>query len=264
MGIHRKLLPTLMAVVALLVIPLTWSDANAAGRTTIRISAAISLKDALEAVKKIYVQREPGIDLQFNLASSGLLQRQIEEGAPVDLFISAGKKQMDELASKGLVIPGSRVDLLGNELVLIVAKEKHGQIRGFADLAKGANSFSIGQPETVPAGKYAMETLINLGLWSSLTSRIVFANDVRQVMTYVDSGNVDAGLVYRSDAVALRGAAIVAVAPAGSHSPIVYPMAAIKGGKNLAATKKFMDFLRTSQAARIFAGYRFIPLAVKR
>ena len=152
-------------------------------------------------------------DFSSILASSGLLQKQIEEGAPVDLFISAGKSQMDELAAKGMLIPQTRSDLLGGELVLIVAREKQALIKGFADLSKGAFSFSIGQPETVPVGKYAKETLQSMKLWDKLANRIVFAKDTRQVLTYVDSGNVDAGLVYRSDAVALQGAVVAAVAP---------------------------------------------------
>ena len=192
-----------------------------------------------------------------------MLQKQIEEGAPVDLFISAGKSQMDALAMKGLLIPQTRSDLLGGELVLIVAREKRALIKGFADLSRGASSFSIGQPETVPVGKYAKETLQSMKLWEKLANRIVFAKDTRQVLTYVDSGNVDAGLVYRSDAVALQGAVIVAVAPKNSHSPIVYPMAAIIPGKNLEATRKFMDFLKSPEAARIFTKYSFVPLQKK-
>ena len=250
----------IFVIVALLIIPLTGGVTEAGEKRIIRISAAVSLTDALTAIKELYSRKEPGADLEFNLASSGLLQKQIEEGAPVDLFISAGKKQMDELAGKGLLVPQTRSDLLGNELVLIVANEKQSRIKSFADLAKEAASFTIGQPETVPAGKYGKETLMNLKLWGKLANHIVYAKDVRQVLTYVDSGNVDAGLVYRSDAVALRGAVIVGVAPKGSHSPIVYPMAAIVQGKNLEATKRFMAFLKTPEASRIFARFRLIPL----
>jgi molybdate transport system substrate-binding protein len=208
----------------------------------------------------MYGKKEPEVELQFNLGSSGMLQKQIEEGAPVDLFISAGKKQMDELAAKGLIIPETRSDLLGNELVLIVTKEKTNVIKTFADLADKANSISIGQPESVPAGKYGKETLTSLKLWDKVEKKIVFAKDVRQVLAYVDSGNVDAGLVYRSDTVALKSAHMAAVAPKGSHSPIVYPMAAVKSSKNLEVTKKFMDFLKTPEPAKVFANYKFIPL----
>jgi len=246
-----------------MVISLPCDRVEAGDRKTVGVSAAISLKDSLNELKKLYERKEPGVELEFNLGSSGQLQKQIEEGAPVDLFISAGKKQMDELAAKGMIVPGTRVDLLGNELVLIVAKEKQREIKGFADLSRKGVTFSIGQPETVPAGKYALETLTSLKLWERISGRVVYAKDVRQVLAYVDSGNVDAGLVYRSDAVALKGSVIAAVAPRGSHSPIVYPAAIVKGAKNMKAAEKFLAFLKTPDASAVFARFRFVPLAGK-
>jgi len=260
MSRYWKTARVFVIVLILFLIPLAGGSASAGEKITIRVSAAVSLKDALGAIKQVYTGKVSGVDLQFNLASSGLLQKQIEEGAPVDLFISAGKKQMDDLAIKRLLVPQTRSDLLGGELVLIVTREKQSLIKGFADLSRGAFSFTIGQPETAPVGKYAKETLLSLKLWDKLANRIVFAKDARQALTYVDSGNVDAGLVYRSDTLALRGGVTAAVAPKASHSPIVYPMAAIVPGKNLAATKRFMTFLKTPEAAGIFARYGFIPL----
>ena len=114
---------------------------------------------------------------------------------------------------QGLLIPGTRTNLLGNTLVLIVSKEKKSQIKSFADLVGKAQSLSIGQPETVPAGKYAKETLTNLHLWEKLEKRTMFAKDVRQVLAYVESGNVDAGLVYQTDTIALKSGAVVTAAP---------------------------------------------------
>jgi molybdate transport system substrate-binding protein len=237
--------------------------AHAAGKNMIQVSAAISLKDALAVLKEIYEKKKPDVAIRFNLASSGMLQKQIEEGAPVDLFISAGKKQMDELAAKKLIVPETRSDLLGNELVLIISKEKKGAIKSFADLADKAQSISIGQPETVPAGKYGKETLSNLKLWAAVEKKIMFAKDVRQVLSYVDSGNVDAGLVYQSDTLAMKSGVVAAMAPKGSHSPILYPMALIKDGKNKAAAGKFMEFLKSAEAAKVFAKYKFIPVTGK-
>jgi molybdate transport system substrate-binding protein len=259
-----KVLAIACTVSALLFVMSSGKSAVAAEKTTIKVSAAMSLKDTLNALKEIYAKKEPNVELQFNFAASGILQKQIEEGGPADLFISAGKKQMDDLAAKRLIIPETRVDLLGNELVLVVAKEKKGKIKNFSDLVKEAKSISIGQPESVPAGKYAKETLVSMKLWDALKKRMIFAKDVRQVLAYVDSGNVDAGLVYRTDIIQAKNAVLVATAPKGSHSPIVYPMAAIKSGKNLEATKKFMAFLQTREAARVFAKYKFIHLAVKK
>lgn len=232
----------------------------AADKTLIRISAAMSLKNALSDLKTRYEQMDPNVELEINYASSGLLQKQIEQGAPVDIYLSAGKKQMDELEAKGFLLPGTRSNLLGNALVLIVSKEKKSQIKSFADLIDKAQSISIGQPETVPAGKYAKETLTSLKLWEKLEKRIMFAKDVRQVLAYVESGNVDAGMVYQTDTVVLKSGAVVAAAPAGSHSPIVYPMAIIKDTKNRAEAEKFMTFLKTAAAAKVFEKYKFIPL----
>ncbi len=236
-------------------------NANAADKTVIRVSAAVSLKNVLSALKQSYEKSTPNVELVINYGSSGLLQKQIVEGAPVDIFLSAGKKQMDELEEKGLLLSGTRTNLLGNELVLIVSKEKKSQIISFADLAIKAQSLSIGQPETVPAGKYAKETLTNLKLWDQLKQRTMFAKDVRQVLAYVESGNVDAGLVYQTDTVALKSGSVVSAAPAGSHTAIVFPVAILKEAKNRAAAEKFMIYLKSATAAKVFEKYKFIPLA---
>ncbi|MHC1696557.1 MAG: molybdate ABC transporter substrate-binding protein [Geobacteraceae bacterium] len=251
---------TLFAAAALLFGSFLPVTASAADKTSIRISAAVSLKNALTALKESYEKNTPNVELVINYGSSGLLQKQIEEGAPVDIFLSAGKKQMDELEGKGLLIPGTRKNLLGNELVLLVSKEKKSQIKSFADLPGKAHSLSIGQPETVPAGKYAKETLTNLKLWEKLEKRTMFAKDVRQVLAYVESGNVDAGLVYQTDTVALKSSVVVAAAPTGSHSAIVYPLALLKDSKNRAAAEKLLTYLKSAAAAKVFAQFKFIPL----
>jgi molybdate transport system substrate-binding protein len=235
-------------------------QAIAGEKSVIHVQAGHGLMDALNTLKKIYAEQEPGVELQINFAAAGILQRQIEEGAPADLFLAPGKKQIDELAAKGLIIPKTRVELLGTELVLVVAREKKDTIKSFADLVQGAKSISIGVPETVPAGKYAQEALTNLKLWDKLEKRFIYGKSVRQVLAYVDSGDVDAGLVYSSDTVVMKDGFVAATAPKGSHSPIVFTMAALKGGKNQAATRKFMDFLKSPEASAIFLKNRFIPL----
>lgn len=258
------LLVSLFAAGVILFGPAVQGSAWAADKVSLRVSAAISMKDAISALRDQYTRKNPTVEVLLNFGSSGLLQKQIEEGAPVDLFVSAGKKQMDALAAKGLIVPETRSDLLGNEIVLVVAKEKKGVISSFDDLAGKAKSVSIGQPETVPAGKYGKETLTSLKLWDKVKDRIMFAKDVRQVLAYVDSGNVDAGLVYVTDTVAMKSGSVAATAPKGSHSPILYPMAIIKDGKNRDAARKFMEFLKSAEAAKIFASYKFIPLAGKK
>lgn len=258
------ILSTVFAVWTFLVFGLSPSAAHAAEKDVVRVSAAISLKDALETLKKMYVAKNPNTEIVYNFGSSGLLQKQIEEGAPVDLFISAGKKQMDELAAEGLIVPSTRSNLVSNVMVLIVSREKKDTIRSFGDLPAKAQSFSIGEPDTVPAGKYGKQTLESMKLWDKMEKRIVFANNVRQVMAYVDSGNVDAGLVYKSDTVAMKSGVVAAEAPAQSHAPIEYPMARVKSSKNPAAVDKFVQFLKTQSASQVFARFMFIPLQGKR
>jgi len=223
------------------------------------IAAAASLQDAAGELKTIYEQQQAGVKITYNFASSGTLQKQIEEGAPADLFISAGKSQMDALAEKGLIVDASRRDLLGNELVLITGKD--GSLSGFEGLTDaGVAKIAVGTPETVPAGKYAQEALTHLGLWDKIESKLVLAKDVRQVLTYVETSNADAGLVYRSDTMGSDRIKIVAAAPADSHKPIVYPMAVIKGSKYQKEAEDFAGFLQGAEAARVFEKYGFKPL----
>jgi molybdate transport system substrate-binding protein len=220
------------------------------------ISAAASLQDAAGELKTLYESKNQGVTITFNLAASGTLQKQIEEGAPADLFISAGKSQMDALSQKGLIIEESRKNLLGNELVLIAGKES--KLAGFNDLtSESIKKISIGTPETVPAGQYAKETLTALKLWDQLQPKIVLAKDVRQVLTYVETGNVDAGLVYRTDAATSTAVKIVAAAPADSNKPIVYPMAVIKSTKYQKQTEEFAKFLQSDDAVKVFEKYGF-------
>jgi len=238
--------------------------AGAADKTVVQVLAGAGLKDALYAVKEAYANKAPEVEIRFSLAAAGILQKQVEEGVPADLFFTPGKSQMDDLQRKGLIIPKTRIDLLGNEIVLVVATEKKGAIKSFGDLSDKAQSVSIGLPEIVPAGKYARETLKSLGLWDKIEKRILYAKDVRTVLAYVDSGNVDAGLVYRSDTAAMKSGTLVAVAPKGSHSPIRFSMAVLKSSRQPEETRKFMEFLKTAEAADIFARYRFTPLFGKR
>ena len=161
----------------------------------INVSAAASLTDALTEIQKEYSKNNPNT-IQFNFGASGALQKQIEEGAPCDLFLSAAKNNMDALEQEGMLLPDSRKDLLGNKLTLIAASEKAGQIKGLDDLSSAsAESIAIGTPESVPAGKYAQQALQKAGLWDAVEKKLVYAKDVRQVLEYVDTGNVDCGIV---------------------------------------------------------------------
>ncbi|OPX83476.1 MAG: Molybdate-binding periplasmic protein precursor [Pelotomaculum sp. PtaB.Bin104] len=223
------------------------------------VSAAASLKDAMEELKNVYATRHPNVNISYNFAASGTLQKQIEEGAPVDIFISAGESQMSNLDQKGLIIHNSIKDLLGNELVLITPKDS--SLSSIEGLAGGSVArISIGIPETVPAGEYARETLTNFNLWDKLQAKIVLAKDVRQVLTYVETSNVDAGFVYRSDAIAGKDIKIVAAVPSGFHTPIVYPVAILNSSKHQKEAEEFVNFLQSEEAFPVFEKYCLKPL----
>ncbi|WP_413167082.1 molybdate ABC transporter substrate-binding protein [Capilliphycus salinus ALCB114379] len=235
----------------------TASPVSSTQQTELTVSAAASLTDAMNAIQPIYEQENPQVKLTYNLASSGSLQQQIEQGAPVDVFISAAPKQMNALEEKQLLLSGTRQDLLKNDMVLIVPKGEN-TVKTFEDLTtEQVEKIAVGEPESVPAGKYAQEVLTSLNLLETLQPKEVYAKDVRQVLTYVESGNVDAGIVYSSDAKISDQVEIVATAPAESHSPIIYPVAVIQSSKNPEVSKDFIQFLSGEQAKAVFEQYGF-------
>lgn len=230
---------------------------SAAPSTTLTISAAASLKDAMEEIKPLYSQQKPNVGLTYNYGASGSLQRQIEQGAPVDIFISAATKQMDALQQKGLLLDGTRKNLLKNQVVLI-EPEKATAISDFKDLSNNSvKKIALGEPKSVPAGQYAQQVLTSLKISDQVKSKVVYANDVRQVLNYVETGNADAGIVYLSDAKSSNKVKIVATAPENSHSPVVYPSAVLKSSKNLDAAKDFVQFLFGNQAKSVFEKWGF-------
>jgi molybdate transport system substrate-binding protein len=221
------------------------------------ISAAASLKDAMEVIQSTYQEEHPEVTLKFNLGGSGSLQQQISQGAPVDLFFSAAEDKFDILVEDDSIAKEDRVDLLGNSLVLVVPKENQ-LIKGFEDLAKAEiDKISIGTPETVPAGKYAKESLEKTDLWKDVESKVVYAKDVRQVLSYVETGNVAAGIVYKTDALVSNKVNIVATADPGTHTPIIYPMGIIKDSKNYEEAKDFYSYLQNNDALKVFEEYGF-------
>lgn len=222
----------------------------------ITISAAASLQKMLTQVQTKF-EKEKGIKLTFNFGSSGALQKQIEQGAPVDVFISAGKSQMDALESKDLIEKDSRKNLLGNKLLLIVSNEYKSKIKTVSDLVGMNVKISLGEPKSVPAGQYAKDSLTYLKLWDRLEGKVVYAKDVEQVLTYVEQGEVAAGFVYNSDAISLKNSYIAQVIDAKSHKPIVYPEAIISTSQEKDASKVFLDYLNTGSIRKIFTKYGF-------
>lgn len=222
------------------------------------VSAAASLKEALTEVKEAYVKRHRGVNIDLNFGGSGALQRQIEQGAPVDLFISAASGQMDALERQGLLLEGTRRDLLSNKVVLIAPGDGV-KITGFRDLTGvGIKKIAIGDPATVPCGAYAKQILTNLGIFEGVKNRLVLCKDVAQVLTYVANGSVDAGIVYRTDAKDDGRVRVVETADGSLHDTIIYPVAVIRNGKNPNAAKNFEAFLFGTEAKEIFCKHGFV------
>jgi molybdenum ABC transporter, periplasmic molybdate-binding protein len=232
-------------------------QAEAAGRKTeLIISAAASLKDSLDEIEKLYEQEHTDIDLTFNYGSSGTLQKQIEQGAPADMFFSAGAKQMDALVKQKLI--GDHKTLLKNELVMVVPSDSKLAFDTVKMLTnKSIKKIAIGQPESVPAGQYTKETLASLQVWDMLKDKFVYAKDVRQVLTYVETGNVDAGFVYKTDALASENVQIALHVASSLHAAIVYPAGVVKETKHAAEAKAFYSYLQSDKADAIFEKYGF-------
>jgi len=236
----------------------TPSVALAQSNDKILVSAAASLKNVLEEIKQAYQKSHPNVNINYNFGASGLLERQIEQGAPADLFISAAQKQINSLDKKGILLPGTTTVIVKNKLVLIVPKNVT-QIHSFYQLKDAkVKKIAIGEPKSVPAGQYAVEVLKNLKIWSDIQPKLVYANNVRQVLAYVESGNADAGLVYLTDAKISSKVRVVVGADEKYHSAIVYPLAVIKSSKNIAAAQAFSQFLSSDQAKAYFRKYGFI------
>ena len=225
------------------------------------VSAATSLKDVMEEIEPLYQQEHPETEIIYNFASSGSLQRQIEQGAPVDVFISAATDKMDALEKQGLLLTETRRDLLKNQIVLVTPvsqKNNNLKLDHFSDLTtKKVTRVALGEPKSVPAGKYAQEVLNSFKIADKVNSKAVYAKDVRQVLNYVATGNVDAGVVYRTDALFVDRIRIVATAPKNTHSPVIYPIAAIEDSDAPEAAKELIEFLTTPKAQAIFEEYGF-------
>ncbi|PSB16223.1 molybdate ABC transporter substrate-binding protein [filamentous cyanobacterium CCP1] len=225
---------------------------------TLTISAAASLQDALEAIDPLFEQTNPNIQVNYNFGSSGTLQQQIEQGAPVDVFISAAAKQMNALQEQDLILSDTRRNLLANRLVLIVPQDSALALSDFRQLRDANISrISVGEPRGVPAGQYAEEVLKNLELAGELQPKFVFANNVRGVLAAVESGNVDAGIVYETDAKRSDRVKIAAIAEENLHQPIVYPIAVLQSSSNIEAAKTYTQFLLDTQARDTFQKFGF-------
>lgn len=228
---------------------------------TLSISAAASLTDALTEINNLYTKDHSNVTITPNFASSGTLQKQIEQGAPCDVFISAAASQMDNLEKGSLIVTGSRKNLLNNKVVLIVPADSNLGLASFNDLTKDTvKKIAIGDPKSVPAGTYGQQAFDKLGITESIQSKLILGSDVRQVLSYVESGDVNAGIVYSTDAAVSSKVKVVASAPDEINVKIVYPIAVIKASKNTDAAQDYIDYLFTAKAKEIFEKFGFTTI----
>ena len=243
-----------------LVAALIAGGAPTARGETITIAAAVSLKDALSDVAVRY-KAETGDSVEFTFGSSGQLANQVLNGAPVDLFVSAANKQVDDLAKAGAIVGSSRRVVAGNSLVLVVPAECESAPTSLRALtAPVVTRVAVGEPGSVPAGQYAREALERAGVWGGIRDKLVLGTNVRQVLDYVERGEVSAGIVYATDA--KQAGAEVRVACAidpRDHGPIVYPAAIVKASAKRAAARRFLDYLSSEAGQSRLKKYGFSP-----
>lgn len=232
------------------------SSGDSSEKVELNISAAASLQEAMVELEKEFKDINPDVKLTVNLGSSGSLMQQIQEGAPCDLFISAGAKQMDALVEYGTVEKDAVKTLLTNDLVLVAAK---GEKVDSLDALKtdDVEKIAIGDPESVPAGKYAKEVLDNTKLYDNVKDKLVLAKDVKEVLSWVQKGNADVGFVYLSDATGVDDVDVVLTTDDGSHSEIAYPVAVLKDSKQAKVAQQFEDFLLSDKAQNILEKHGF-------
>ena len=225
------------------------------------LSVAVSLKEATEDIGKSFMASHPGVTLRYNFGASGDLQKQIEAGAPVDVFLSAAQRQMDELEKANLIVPASRRVFAKNVLTVIKPADSKVDITKAVDLLEArVTRIAVGNPKTVPAGQYAEESLRALGLWDRLQPKLVFAENVRQVLDYVARGEVEAGFVYTTDA-AMRAQGVKEAfrPPDDTYRPVVYPGALVAASKQARLALEFLNALGSPQGQAVLARFGFAP-----
>ena len=252
----RSVTITVLTLAMLLVVGI---GAGAAQELT--FSVAVSMKEAVEELGRRFTQSRPGVVLRYNVGASGDLQKQIEAGAPVDLFVSAAQRQMDELEAKGLIVAATRRVFARNVLTVIKPADSRVDITRPADLLDArVTRLVIGNPKTVPVGQYAEESLRALGLWEKLQPRIVIADNVRQALDYVARGEVDAGIVYTTDAAIRRRDVKEAFRPAeDTYRPVMYPVALVKDARQPALGRAFIDLLVSAEGRQVLTRLGFLP-----
>ncbi len=259
---------TFFYVLLITVLPHAVSAANTEKKVV--VFAAASMTESMNRIAELYKEIAPDVSIVYNFDSSGTLKTQIQQGADCDIFISAGQKQMNQIdiaADSAVntekldeVMPGTRFNIVANQVVLIVPKGKNSKgINDFGDLVTEKVSLVALGNSDVPVGQYSQEIYTNLGVWDKLNAmqKITFASNVKEVLVQVAAGAVDCGIVYGTDAATSDGVEVVAQAPVGSHKPIAYPVAILNKTKDEAVAKAFMEFLKTEASAYAFKSIGF-------
>lgn len=249
---------SILIIAAIMIFAMSMTGCSSGKPAELTIATAASLTDVMADIKTAYAEKKPNVTLNFTFASSGSLQTQIEQGADVDVFLSAALKQMKTLQSENLLLDDSYIELLENKVVLIVPADSKTDIASFNDVNTDKVSIiGMGEPSSVPAGSYAKQVFTSLNNWDSVSAKANYGSDVRTVLTWVENGEVDCGVVYATDAMTTDKVKIVAQAPDGSSEKIIYPGAVIKSSKNTDAAQDFLDFLTSAAAVKIFESYGF-------
>jgi molybdate transport system substrate-binding protein len=224
----------------------------------VTVFAAASLTDSLKEIAAAY-QKESGDKIIFNFAASSTLARQIEEGGPADIFFSADEAQMNRLEKKGLIDPATRKSRLGNSLVVVVPSDSTLQIKSAGDLTNsGIRQIALADPRAVPAGVYAKGWLTRRQLWPAVEPKVVPTENVRAALAAVASGNVELGVVYKTDAAISKNVKVAYEVPRADAPDISYPMALVKGSPQPEAAKKFLDYLSSEEAGQVFIRFGFL------
>jgi molybdate transport system substrate-binding protein len=225
----------------------------------ITVSAAISLKNAFEEIGRLYEAKNKNAKVIFNFGASGDLMKQIEGGAPVDVFASAAQKDMDDADKKGLISHSSRVNFTANSVVLVVPVSTNVETKSFEDLKSASiKKIAVGNPKTVPAGRYAEDVFSYYKIIDAIKDKFIYTENVRQVLDYVARGEVDAGVVYSTDAIVrAKDVKIAATAPEAGHKPVVYPIAIVKATTNIKAAGEFILLVISPEGKTILGKYGF-------
>ena len=258
----RKVISLFAALVLVFALCSPDTGVRAETQQEITVSVAISLRNAFQELSALFQKKHPDIKVFCNFGASGDLAKQIAGGAPVDLFCSAAQKDMDELEKAGCLLKETRVNCAKNSLVLIVPAASDLKLRTVADLKNpDVKKIAIGNPKTVPAGRYAHEVFSRAGILDAIQDRLILAENVRQVLDYTVRGEVDAGMVYKTDALLQpQGVRIIHEAPESSHAPIIYPMAVVRATKNATAARRFLHFSLSQEARSVFEKFGFKPV----